>query len=235
MPTRLLTIVVALLLFHSCQRETQRRYDYDIQGIDVSRYQAQVDWAIVAEQDMHFAFVKATEGATHTDSFFLSNWDQIKAAGLRRGAYHFYRPRTSAVDQADHFVSRVQLANGDLPPVLDIEVLDGVNPKYLIPSLKTWLVLITRHYGVRPIIYTNLNFYNKYLAGHFDNYPLWVARYNGGVPVLACGRDWQFWQYGNRGELEGIDGPVDFNVFAGSWLEFDQLSYTKGTALSQRK
>lgn len=235
MSARLFGFMMVLFLFHSCQNETQRRDDYDIQGIDVSRYQARVNWESVAQQQMHFAFVKATEGATHTDSLFQHNWEGIKMAGIRRGAYHFYRPRTSAVDQADHFVSRVQLATGDLPPVLDIEVLDGVSPKQLVPALKTWLVLISRHYGVRPIIYTNLNFYNKNLAGHFDDYPLWIARYKGGAPVLACGRDWQFWQYGDNGQLEGIDGPVDFNVFAGDWLDLDRLSYKEDTVLSHQE
>jgi len=216
----------------SCSQDTERRDDYAIQGIDVSRYQSVVDWDKIAAQEVHFAFIKATEGATHTDSLFERNWKQIRAAGIRRGAYHFFRPRTPAVDQANHFVAAVRLENGDLPPVLDIEVLDGINPRTLVPALKTWLVLIRRHYGVLPILYTNLHFYNKHLAGQFADYPLWIARYGDELPVLACGRSWQFWQYGSRGTLEGIDGYVDFNVFAGDWDLFNQLSYGHFPALS---
>lgn len=233
MLVRLIFFLLLVVFSSACERETERRDDYLIEGVDVSRYQSRVDWAMVADQGMDFAFVKATEGATYSDSLFGHNWEQIKAAGMRRGAYHFYRPNTAAVDQANHFVAQVSLSEGDLPPVLDIEVLDRVNPKILVPALKTWLVLITRHYGVRPIVYTNLNFYNRYLAGHLDEYPLWIARYNGAEPVLACGRDWQFWQYGNRGTVAGIDGPVDLNVFAGDRVEFEELAYTKETALSE--
>ncbi|MEZ4986868.1 MAG: GH25 family lysozyme [Saprospiraceae bacterium] len=217
----------------TCQRETARRDDYAVEGIDVSRYQAVVDWELIADQGMDFVFVKATEGATHSDPFFQENWQQIKDAGMYRGAYHFYRPRTPAVDQANLFVSKVKLTPGDLPPVLDIEVLDNVSPQLLVPALKTWLTLITRHYGVKPILYTNLSFYNQYLAGQFDEYPLWIARYSDQKPVTACGREWQFWQYGHRGTLEGIDGYVDLNVFNGSLEELHQLCY-KNTQVSEK-
>ena len=126
----------------------------------------------------------------------------------------------------------VELLDGDLPPVLDIEVLDSSHPALLIVSLKIWLDTIYEHYGVRPILYTNLKFYNRHLAGHFDEYPLWIARYSEEEPVLACGREWQFWQYANRGKIAGINGYVDFNVFAGNWQELDQLSFGQHTVLS---
>lgn len=231
---RLFSLLLVLIAVQSCYNDTDRRSDYDIEGIDVSRYQAVVDWDLIADQDIDFVFVKATEGATHTDLFFKENWHQIKSVGIRRGAYHFYRPRTPAVEQADHFVANVRLESGDLPPVLDIEVLDKVNPKRMVADLKTWLVLITRHYGVRPIIYTNLSFYNQYMAGQFDEYPLWIARYSRDKPVLACGRTWQFWQYGSHGSLDGIDGHVDLNVFSGDWEAFNQLCIDQPRVLSDR-
>lgn len=218
-----LILVLILSLLPACQEETTRRSDYTIQGIDVSRYQATVDWDIIASQNMHFAFIKATEGETHTDDHFVTNWTNIKKAGLRRGAYHFFRPRTPANRQADHFVRYVQLTPGDLPPVLDIEVTDGVNPARLVNQVKTWLTLIERHYGIKPIVYTNLKFYNKYLAGQVDEYPLWIARYHHKAPQTASGQAWQFWQYGDRGKITGIDGFVDLNVFRGSWEELDAL------------
>jgi lysozyme len=218
----------------SCQKDTVRRVDYAIEGIDVSRYQLAINWDTVAHQGIHFAFVKATEGATHLDTLFQKNWTAIREAGLRRGAYHFFRPATDPILQAQHFINQVELLDGDLPPVLDIEVLDNQHPTFIIASLKTWLDEVYQHYGVRPILYTNLKYYNKHLAGHFDDYPLWIARYNDDEPVLACGRDWQFWQYGNRGEIAGIEGYVDFNVFSGSWQDLEQLTYGTDTVLSQK-
>lgn len=228
----LLPFIAVLFFLVACQGDTVRRVDFAIQGIDVSRYQLKINWEQVAQQDIHFAFVKATEGSTHLDTLFEDNWSAIRDAGLRRGAYHFFRPNTDPLAQAQHFIDQVELLSGDLPPVLDIEVLDDSHPALLIVSLKIWLDRIYEYYGVRPILYTNLKFYNKHLAGHFDEYPLWIARYSEEEPVLACGREWQFWQYGNRGKIAGINGYVDFNVFAGDWMELDQLSFGQHTVLS---
>lgn len=230
---RLIHIPLLCALLIACERETVRRVDFAVEGIDVSHYQSHIDWPTVADQGMQFAFVKATEGATHVDSLFCRNWDEMRQAGLVRGAYHFYRPRTPAELQAIQFIHRVELAPGDLPPVLDVEVLDGVSNDLLLDGLRTWLFLAELHYGVKPILYTNLKFYNRHLAGHFTDYPLWIARYNEREPVLACGSAWDFWQYGNRGTLPGIDGYVDFNVFSGDSLALLDLTIPTQAALSE--
>lgn len=223
-----------LLLLAGCELPTARMSGYAVHGIDVSHYQSRIDWPEVAAQDIHFAFIKASEGMSLADSLFLTNWEAAKAAGIKRGAYHFFRPGTPVYEQLANFKMAVKLEIGDLPPVLDVEVFDEESmPKVkLISEVLTWLYLAEIHYGVKPILYTNLKFYNKYLAGHFDEYPLWVARYSSRVPSLACGRDWQFWQYGNRGELDGIRGPVDFNIFKGSIRELDSMSYQPRQVLS---
>lgn len=222
---------IAIIVF-SCQQDTQRNTDFAIHGIDVSRYQSRINWSTVAEQGIHFAFIKATEGASHVDSLFDLNWTALEVAGIRKGAYHFYRAHTSPVLQAQHFIQQVNIKPGDLPPVLDVEVLANAQAADLRQGMLTWLLIIESHYQVKPIIYTNQKFYNKYMAGHFNDYPLWIARYNSEEPVLACGRDWAFWQYGNRGTLEGIDGYVDFNVFRTNWDDFEKLCYEPKPVLS---
>jgi lysozyme len=227
-------MLTAIVLIVSCEEGTRRLADYEVHGIDVSHYQSHIDWAIVAGQALDFAFVKATEGATLADTLFCQNWEQMKQAGLVRGAYHFYRPRIAARTQAENFTSLVELEFGDLPPVLDVEILDGADKIQLITGMRTWLFLVELKYQVKPIIYTNLKFYNKYLAGQFDEYPLWIARYNRREPVLACGRPWDFWQYGNRGRLAGIEGYVDFNVFRGSRSALDSLCTAPLPILSER-
>ena len=225
-------ILATLLLLHSCEHETNRLENYEVQGIDVSHYQSRIYWDSVISDGFSFAFVKATEGATVHDSLFCNNWDEMKRVGLRRGAYHFFRPRTSSLDQAENFMYWVELNPGDLPPVLDVEVLDEVSKAQLLAGVTSWLYQIELHYHVKPIIYTNLKFYNRYLAGHFPDYPIWIARYNWRQPVLANGRDWQFWQYGNKGSAAGIKGFVDFNVFKGSLEDLDSLCVPATAALS---
>ena len=226
-------LLIFVILLSACDSDTKRRDDFLVHGIDVSHYQSYIDWRTVAEQDIHFAFVKASEGVTMRDTLFCTNWDEMKYAGIRRGAYHFFRPQLDAEDQARHFFKQVKLEYGDLPPVLDVEVLDNVSKARLIVGVKTWLWLAELYYGVKPILYTNVKFYNKYLAGHFNDYPLWIARYNSRKPNTACGRDWQFWQYGNRGQLAGIEGDVDFNVFNGELTALDALCLQPSLVISE--
>jgi lysozyme len=61
-------------------------------GIDVSNHNPPVDWQAVKNANISFAFAKATEGATFKDITFARNWSGMKAAGIMRGAYHFFRP-----------------------------------------------------------------------------------------------------------------------------------------------
>jgi lysozyme len=217
----------------SCNQDTSRRDDFALHGIDVSHHQSFIDWPAVASQDIHFAFVKATEGATMVDSIYCRNWSDMQASGIRRGAYHFFRPSVPVAMQVNNFTNWVEMDYGDLPPVLDVEVIDGASKVSLIVGIKTWLYLVELRYGVKPILYTNLKFYNRYLAGHFDNHPLWIARYNSREPTLACGREWHFWQYGNRGRLDGIKGFVDFNVFQGDSEDMDRICLKPPTVLSE--
>ncbi len=218
-----ISTVALLLCIYSCGFETVQMRDFEVHGIDVSHYQAQINWDTISQQNISFAFVKATEGATHVDTLFSHNWTEMDRVGLKRGAYHFFRPQTSSVAQAQNFIEQVKMNDGDLPPVLDVEVRDDISKRRLIDAVRTWLIIVETRYDVKPILYTNIKFYNRYLAGHFNEYPVWIARYNTREPRLAGGREWDFWQYGNKGLIEGIDGFVDFNVFKGNLLELEDF------------
>ncbi|ARS34517.1 glycoside hydrolase family 25 protein [Pontibacter actiniarum] len=191
---------------------------HTVYGVDVSHYQKEVDWQKVRENEVVFAFVKATEGVSLKDRKYEENWAGAGAAGIIRGAYHFYLPYLNPEEQAQHFVSSVQLQSGDLPPVLDVEVRGRKPVAQLRQDLKVWLEKVENAYGIKPIIYTNFKFYEDYLAGHFDSYPLWIAHYR--VPRLQIEksntRKLAFWQHTDGGSIEGITGSVDCNVFYGS-------------------
>lgn len=219
-----IVILLANVLLGACAAtETERNQDFSIQGVDVSHHQQEVDWNTVATQDFHFAFMKASEGLQHVDPNFPENWASAKTSGLVRGAYHFFRANKSAEDQLRNFTAHVALRAGDLPPVLDIETLDGATREELIAGVRTWLYLAEITYGVKPVIYTNLKFYYRYLAGQFDDYPYWIARYGNKVPTVGPGLQLAFWQYGDRGRVAGITGDVDLNVFYGDRAAFDRL------------
>ena len=196
---------------------------FAVHGIDVSRYQGEVDWSDMENftdgkntVKITFAFIKATEGRSVRDPLFESNWDKIAATNIIRGAYHFYVPSRSAVEQADNFISTVTLAPGDLPPALDLEKSPGKQTRATLrANVKVWLEKVEAHYGVKPIIYTYLDFYEKYLAGdeELESYPVWIARYK---HKHDFGKPWIFWQHSEKGRIPGITPTVDFNVFNGT-------------------
>jgi lysozyme len=221
-----------MAVFASCDERTERKAGYGVHGIDASHYQRQVDWALVASQNVQFAFVKATEGQQMQDSLFCQNWGDIRSAGLVRGAYHFFRPGLSAELQARHFIASVDLQHGDMPPVLDVEVTDEQPSAAIVEGMKTWLAIVGDHWKIRPIVYTNQKFYNRHLAGHLPEFPLWIARYNNVLlPELADGHPWHFWQYGCHGRLAGIEGDVDFNVFNGSLAHLQAMTFQRPAPL----
>lgn len=225
-------LFVVFFCAYACNRINGPLPVYSVHGIDVSHYQQHIDWERVADHGLDFAFVKATEGVSLRDSLFCTNWSEMKTAGIRRGAYHFFRPSYSAHEQADHFIHMVEMGTGDLAPVLDVEVLDGVSRIELLKGMYIWLFRIEIAYGIKPIIYTNQTFYNRHLAGHFEDYPIWIARYNVWPPRMRGEAQWHFWQYGDRGRVPGIKGNVDVNVFRGTEEELQQFTLRPESVLS---
>jgi lysozyme len=201
--------------------------NYKIHGIDVSRFQGFVDWPSVRQMKVkdvkiNFAFIKATEGLGNVDKQFRRNWKKAEQAKMPRGAYHFFLATKSGKAQAKNFISTVDLQPGDLPPVLDIEQLYGVKPEKMRKEVTDWLTMVEDHYEVKPIIYTYVNFYTRHLGNDFDDYPLWVAHYlEKDKPRID--RPWIFWQHNERGRVNGITRPVDFNVFNGDTTAFKKL------------
>jgi lysozyme len=202
---------------------------YSVHGIDVSKHQGNIDWKRVSLMKNNgvritFAFIKATEGVSRQDDKFKLNWEQSAQNGLMRGAYHFYYPSRNADKQAENFIEMVKLTKGDLPPVVDIEYSNGKSAKKICEGLKLFLVRLEKHYSVKPIIYTNIHFYNSNLKGNFDNYPLWIAGYFDHDRFYnEFITPWHFWQHSESGKVDGIRGKVDFNVFNGSLDDFKKL------------
>ncbi len=229
MRATLITVCYIVFLSMGCSYAENDIDQFEIHGIDVSHYQSYINWDAVLQHDFDFAYMKATEGEQLLDSMYQRNWQESKRVGIKRGAYHFFRPSLSATLQADNFIAQVQLEQGDLLPVLDLEVIDNVPIQDVIFRAKLWLTQIETHYGVKPMIYTYLKFYNKYLAGQFEDYPIWIARYNEKSPKLANRLQWTFWQHQCKGNISGINTPVDLNVFHGDKKALELISYYKKT------
>ena len=203
---------------------------YDIHGIDVSHYQGEIDWEVLRNQGtiddcpIRFVMIKATEGTTNIDENFEDNFFQAREYGFTRGAYHFYSTRTAAADQARFFIQNVKLEKGDLPPVLDVEHKpQNQSREEFKQSVLQWLRIVEKHYGVKPILYTYYKFKVDNLNdSFFDQYPYWIAHYY--VDSVEYQGPWKFWQHTDAGSLPGIKGPVDFNIYNGSYYDLRQLT-----------
>lgn len=197
---------------------------FPIHGIDVSRWQRDIDWHAVRRAGVKFAWIKSTEGADHLDPKFRQNWDGAKAAGVPRGAYHFVFWCRTPHEQMQWMFRNVPVDRQALPPVLDIEFTPTsknckrkLQRHEAIPEIRTMLAMMERHFGKRPVVYVTVDFYEQLLApGELNDYDLWVRSTKYEPQVHYPGRKWAFWQYQSDGFSPGIKGKIDKNVFYGS-------------------
>ena len=209
--------------------------NYDIKGIDVSSYQGEIDWQILASQDISFVFIKATEGSSFVDKNFDYNFTQAQKTSLAVGAYHFFSYDSEGKTQAENFINTVVPFDGMLPPVIDLEFYGDKesNPPDRADvemQLKTMLDMLEAHYGQKPIIYATEKSYKLYLSDDYEEYDIWIRNVIS-PPKLSDNRAWTFWQYTNRDILDGYNGEekfIDVNVFNGSLEEYS--SYLESNA-----
>ena len=203
---------------------------FPVKGIDVSTYQDNIEWDKISSEGIKFAYIKATEGKDFTDNLFATNWENAKRVGIRRGAYHFFTFGSHGIEQAEHFIKVVPNEIDSLPPVIDIE-FDGNSSKtpskeLLRKELRDFIYQIESNYNRKPILYVTYEAYEAYIMGDFAEYSIWIRDVIK-FPKLKDNREWLFWQYNNRGRVNGISEFVDLNVFNGNELEFDKMILRK--------
>ena len=206
--------------------EILSRHKDKVFGFDVSEYQGKINWDKVQQNNidfpLKFVFIRATAGSNRGDNTFKNNWAAAKEKGFIRGAYHYYRPNENSIKQADNFINTVKLREGDLPPVLDIEKIPRKQSMdSLKAGLKRWLDKVERHYGVKPIIYSGESFYADFLEKEFKGYKLWIANYSFFEEEIR--KEWLFWQFTDKAELQGIEGNVDVNIYNGDGSGINEL------------
>ncbi|CAM2070149.1 hypothetical protein SCOR_32540 [Sulfidibacter corallicola] len=188
-------------------------------GVDVSHFSGTVTWSDVYGDGYRFAFTKATEGDDWVDPTLVTNMSGMAEAGIVRGAYHFYVTSDAPDTQARNFIDNVSLQKGDLPPVVDVESIGtGTDQTTLATNLRTFLTLLENHYGIKPVIYTDQNFWNANFGSEsFADYKLWLAQYEVDTPTLPNGwSSWWIWQYAENQSVAGIEKDVDLNRYPGT-------------------
>ncbi|WP_159567324.1 glycoside hydrolase family 25 protein [Budvicia diplopodorum] len=237
MPVRyLLWIIIAIIgigaltiysLYHGYLRFNYPTLaEFPIQGIDISNHQKQIDWDSIDKDKVRFIFVKASEGADFKDKSFKANWESARKRNFIVGAYHFFTFCKSGEQQAKNFIETVPHEPGILPPIIDLEYggncQSNLSKEQVITEITVLINRLEAFYHKKPILYVTSEFFDDYAAYQFEGNPIWIRNIYR-QPLLTDGRSWTFWQYGNRGRIEGIDTFVDLNVFHGTEQAFDAL------------
>ena len=192
---------------------TPSKKKYPVRGVDVSSYQGEIDWETLENQDIDFAFIKATEGSGYEDEYFQQNFQNASETGIRIGAYHFFSFDSSGITQAENFIKTVPKTQNMLPPVIDLEFYaqhgsDPPEKEETRYNLQKMIDAVYDYYGLMPVIYvTDIRIRSIFTKAE-----------------LPDERKWTFWQYCNRGRLDGYDGAeqyIDLNVFNGTKEEFE--------------
>lgn len=227
--TLALLFVVILLLVEKgiITYSTPDTSQYPVKGVDVSSYQGDIDWQLLANQNIQFAFIKATEGSSHVDPTFSYNYREANKTGLRVGAYHFFSFDSPARTQAQNYIVNVYKTKTMLPPVIDIELYGDKakhhpDPATTKAALKELCDAFEEAYGMKPILYVTERSYGLYIKDDFKIYDIWI-RNTIKQPVLDSDQNWTFWQYTNKARLpgyKGIEHRIDMNVFHGSAEQF---------------
>ena len=230
-PLTAMALMVAMVMLCACQGAINKKSDsrniaprnaeakYD--GIDISSYQGYIDWEKVSsDKDIRFVYIKATEGSTYRSPHYAHNITQARRHGLLVGSYHYLSSTSTIDEQFENFSTFALKSIQDLIPMLDVEVRGNWSRSQLIDSVDKFCELVERHYGVQPMIYSTMGFYNKNLTPHFNKHHLYIGRYSSAEPEINWEGEYTIWQYSESGIIPGIDSYVDLCRFRkDGWLD----------------
>jgi lysozyme len=199
------------------------RYRFPIAGIDISKHNGDIDFDQVRDDNYQFVFIKASEGKTYRDEAFERNYRQARKAGLKVGAYHFFRKNRTAREQADNLLQAIEGKELDLPLVIDLEDDWGngatVSREMALERVMDMIEILNGK-GYQVMIYTNMDGYNKYYKDMLADHDLWLCSFTSSDNLSSM--SYRFHQFSHEGSVQGVDGDVDLNVFRGSRSEWDR-------------
>ena len=225
----LVVLMVAYLVWHYVLPHSVAvdRFRYPIAGLDVSKHNGEIDFDLVRGDDYQFVFIKASEGKTYRDESFETNYRHASDAGLKVGAYHFFRKNRTGREQADNLLAVIKGKPLDLPLVIDLEDDWGngatVSRQTAVERVMDMIDILNGK-GYQVMIYTNLDGYNKYYKDMLGDHDLWLCSFTS--PDLLTSMPHRIQQFNHEGSVNGVDGKVDLNVFRGTRSEWK--SYLSG-------
>ncbi len=218
------TVIISLLIYVDFVVADE---NIQVQGIDVSHYQGDIDWQAVRDAGIEFVFIKCTDSTNDKDSKFEANWAGAKDAGIPRGAYHFFHPEKDPGAQANFFLKCFDEQVGELSPVVDVERYKDDFAKLecqdVLDKINAFAKTVSQKLKDKIIIYTNPSTWEQNMCGAdiFDDNGIWIAEYSATLKLDGKWKKWNFWQYSQSGTIKGIDGSVDLNRFNGTADQFE--------------
>jgi len=196
-----------------------------ITGIDISDKNGSLIPRKLIGNDIHFAYIKASEALNSADRCYKENISIAKKQGLLVGAYHWLHPRLHVGQQAEFFMEMVGNFSGMLPPVVCLNT-HRARIEEIEKNIQTFLKILKSATGVNPVIFTSAQYWENFLpsAGWASEYPLWIDYPGSNWPAqLFPWAGWHFWQKDDRGKMPGVLSEVGLNVFNGSRAELEQM------------
>lgn len=192
---------------------------YPVRGIDVSHHQGAIDWpALAGNPAVQFAYIKATEGGDFKDRRFAENWAAARAAGIPRGAYHFFTFCRDGKTQAENFLATVPEEDGALPMALDLEFGGNCRAEpsgeAMAAEVTAFVTTLQARDAGTPVFYVTGEFYDRYMKDGAHRYPahhLWLRNIYREPAQQDCDR-WAIWQFASQGRVKVVATPVDLNV-----------------------
>ena len=198
-------------------------------GIDVSKFQGEIDWNLVAQDGVEYAFIRVGNrgygtGKLVEDEAFEANVEGALSAGLKVGVYMYTQAVNDAelLEEANFVLQKIAPYKIECPVVFDVEKVVGDNGRMNAISVEE-RTRLTKLFcdtiataGYKPMIYHNMEMGAMMLElSELQQYDKWFAYYN---PDLYWPYEYQIWQYTDKGRVNGIEGEVDLNIsFAPLW------------------
>lgn len=197
-------------------------------GIDVSKYQGNIDWNKVKADGVEYAFVRLGlrgygSGKILIDEYYDKNMRGAKAAGVKTGVYFFTQAITidEAIEEANYVIENMKEYDVTYPVVFDVEMIVGDDGRAntLSQELRTDICIafcdVIKAAGYTPMIYGNVRCFTQMLdMPRLEEYEKWYAFYDN---YMYMPYDVSVWQYSEKGSVNGIKGNVDMNISYKTW------------------
>lgn len=200
------------------------KLEYPITGIDISNHNGEIDFKKLINNfpdTLDFIYMKASEGLSHVDKAFETNYTNAKKYNIPLGFYHFFRFDAKGKEQATHFISVIKDKKNELPIVLDIEEWGNFSDNKtddVVKEISHFIYEIYYKLKKPVMLYSNKDGYDKYVKGKFNNNDIWICTFRKQPDFVP---KWIFWQHSHKGKVKGAEGWIDINTFNGTRSEWN--------------